>query len=240
MQAVPALRFHAVVVEFLVAGDAPNVGGHSILGFENLLCAESFIQDGPAAEQLRFQLGLGVRCLPEAVHPAQDAVLYIARHRRHGVRLVHHRQVEENAFAVFVHAANAVLNDDGNFVRKCGIVRLQVGNGQRKHMAVAVLMLQAFAGKRRASRRAAQQKSSRAHVRGSPDEVRDPLESEHRVINEERNRVNAMRRIRGTRRDKRSHRAGLGDAFFENLPVFRFLVIKQRVHIHRFVLLARA
>ena len=40
--------------------------------------------------------------------------------------------------------------------------------------------------------------------------------------------------------DERAHRAGFGDAFFENLAVLRFLVIKQRVHVDRFVELADA
>ena len=36
------------------------------------------------------------------------------------------------------------------------------------------------------------------------------------------------------------HRARFGDAFFENLPVLGFLVVEQRVHIDRFVILADA
>ena len=240
MQAVPTLRLGAVVVEFLVAGDAPHVRGHAIFGFENLLGAQCFVQDGAAAEQLGAQFGFAIRRLPEAVHPAKNAVLHLARHSRHGVRFVHHRQIIENAFAVSVHAANAVLNDDGNFVGKRGVVSLEVGNGKRQNVAVAVLVLQAFAGKRGASCRAAEQKPPCAQVRRSPDEVRDSLEAEHRVIDKERNRVDPVRGVGRTRSNERGHRACLGDAFFENLSVLRFLVIQQRVHIHGLVALAHA
>ena len=40
--------------------------------------------------------------------------------------------------------------------------------------------------------------------------------------------------------DERADRAGFGDAFFQNLPVLGFLVIKERVHIDRLVELAHA
>ena len=38
--------------------------------------------------------------------------------------------------------------------------------------------------------------------------------------------------------DERRHRPGFGDAFLENLPVLRFLVIEERIHVDRLVLLA--
>src|SRR5256884_2633933 len=38
----------------------------------------------------------------------------------------------------------------------------------------------------------------------------------------------------------RSHGAGFGDAFFQNLPLLRFLVVEQRVHVHGLVALADA
>ena len=81
-------------------------------------------------------------------------------HCGHRVRLVHHGDVVEDAFAVFVHAANAVLNDDGKFVGERRIVGAQVGNREREDVAVAVLVLQAFAGKRGAPGSAAEQESA--------------------------------------------------------------------------------
>ncbi len=112
--------------------------------------------------------------------------LLALRHLRHGKRLVGHGQVIENRFLIHVHALDAILNDDGNFISECRIVGQQVRNGQREHVAVAVLMLQAFAGQRGSSRRSADEESAAAHVRRSPDQIPDALEAEHRVINKER------------------------------------------------------
>jgi hypothetical protein len=44
-------------------------------------------------------------------------------------------------------------------------------------------------------------------------------------------------RIGGARGDERRHRSCLGNAFLEDLPVLRFLVVQQRVHVDRLVLL---
>ncbi len=107
-------------------------------------------------------------------------------------------------------------------------------------MAVTVLVLESFAGERGAPRRAAEQKAARAHVGRGPDKIRDALEAEHRVIDEERNRIDSVRRVGRARSDARSHRAGFGDAFFQNLAVLRFFVIKQRVYVHWLILLADA
>ena len=63
-------------------------------------------------------------------------------------------------------------------------------------MAVAVLVLQAFAGQRGAAGRAAQQEPAAAHVAGRPDQVADPLEAEHRVVDEERDHADAVAGMR--------------------------------------------
>ncbi len=100
---------------------------------------------------------------------------------------------------------------------------------------MAVLVLQALAVQRRASGRAAEHEAPRAHVAGGPDQVADALEAEHRVVDEERDRVDAVRRVRGAGRDERRHRAGLGDALLEDLAVLRFLVVEQLVAVDRVV-----
>src|SRR4051794_3810832 len=99
-------------------------------------------------------------------------------------------------------------------------------------MTVAVLMLQALACKRCTTRCATEQKATGAHVACSPDKVAYTLESEHRVVNEERDGVDPMRRISSSGCDKRGDRSGLGDAFFQDLSVFRFLVVEQGVAIY--------
>ena len=105
-------------------------------------------------------------------------------------------------------------------------------------MAVAVLMLEALARQRGPPGRPAEEEPARARIAGCPDEIPDPLEPEHRIEDEEGDRVHAVRRVRRTGRDERRHRSGFGDAFLENLAVRRFLVIKERVHVDRLVQLA--
>ena len=77
-----------------------------------------------------------------------------------------------------------------------------------------------------------------AHVGGGPDQIADALEAEHRVVDEERNHVDAVRGVGGAGGDERRHRAGLGDAFFEDLPVLRFAIVEHAVGIDRLVELA--
>ena len=67
-------------------------------------------------------------------------------------------------------------------------------------MAVAVLVLQAFARQRGAPGGAADQEPAAAHVGGGPDQVADALESEHRVVDEERDRIDPVIGIGGARR----------------------------------------
>ena len=77
-----------------------------------------------------------------------------------------------------------------------------------------------------------------ARIGARPDQIGDALEAEHRVVDEERNRVDAVRRVGRAGGDERRHRAGLGDPLFEDLAVLRLLVIEERVHVDRLVLLA--
>ena len=55
--------------------------------------------------------------------------------------------------------------------------------------AMAILVLQAFAVERGATRSASDQEALGPHVGRSPDQITDSLEAEHRVVNEERNHV---------------------------------------------------
>ena len=82
------------------------------------------------------------------------------------------------------------------------------------------------------------QKATGALIGRRPDQIADALEAEHRVINEKRDRVDPVVGIGSSRGDERTHGAGFGDAFLQNLPVLRLLVVEQGVHIHRLVELA--
>ena len=102
-------------------------------------------------------------------------------------------------------------------------------HGAGEHQAVAVLVLQAFAGERGAAGGAAHQEALAARIGEGPDHVADALESEHRVVGEERNRRHAVVRIGRACRGERGHRARFGDALFENLPVLLLAVVEQHV-----------
>src|SRR5579885_3600090 len=107
-------------------------------------------------------------------------------------------------------------------------------------MTVTVLMLQALAGQSRAARSAPDQKSTRSHVSSRPDQVANPLETEHGVINEEGDSIDAVGRVCSAGGDERAHRACFSNAFLQDLPVQRFLVVEQCVHVDRFVKLSDA
>src|SRR4029077_15992014 len=108
----------------------------------------------------------------------------------------------------------------------------------RDELAVAVLMLEALARERRAPGRAADQKAARLHVAAGPGEVADPLETEHRVIDIERNHLHAVRRVRRRGRDPRAIRAALVDAFLEDLALLVLAVERELVGVLRRVQLA--
>ena len=163
--------------------------------------------------------------------PSRDAL----RHRQHLVLLVHHGDVVEDALAVLVHPPDAVLDDHRDLERERRVVRDQVRHGQREQVAVAVLVLQPFTRQRRPAGGAAEQEPARARVGGGPHQVADALHAEHRVVDEERDRVDAVRGVGAARGDERGDRARLGDAFLEDLPFLRFLVVEQRVHVDRLV-----
>jgi hypothetical protein len=60
----------------------------------------------------------------------------------------------------------------------------------------------------------------RALVAGRPGEVAEALEAEHRVVDEERDHLHAVRAVGGRRGYPGSHGAGFGDAFLQDLAVF--------------------
>src|SRR6266566_4433630 len=83
----------------------PSVPSDARFCFENLLRPQHFVENRAAPKQLRAQLRLRVGRGPKAVHAAQNPFLHVARHGRHRVRLVHHRNVIKNILAVLVHPA---------------------------------------------------------------------------------------------------------------------------------------
>jgi hypothetical protein len=126
------------------------------------------------------------------VHAADDSLGTARRHLRLRVVLVEDRQVIEDVFLCGQHAAQPILNEDGHLIGVRGVVGATVRNRRGDHVAVAILVLQPFAVERRASGRAADQKSACPHVTSRPDQVADALEAEHGIEREERDHGHAV------------------------------------------------
>ena len=91
---------------------------------------------------------------------------------------------------------------------------------------MSVLVLQALTGQGSPPRGSPNQKASTAQVGGSPDEIANPLEAKHRVVNKERNSVNPVGGVGRTSGNKRGHGTRFSDTFFQNLSVGRFFIVK--------------
>ena len=154
------------------------------------------------------------------------------------VIFVHHGDVVENVFAVFVHAAHAVLNDHHDFVTEGRVVGHAARHGAGQHVAVAVLVLQAFAGKRGAAGGGAQQKAPCAGIRRCPDKIANALKAKHGIKDIKRQHRHAVGMVANARREPRRNRARFGDAVFDDLAVFGFFVIEQFVLVFGLVKLA--
>ena len=102
------------------------------------------------------------------------------------VVLVHHGDVVIHVFAVGIHAAQPVVDDDGQFVGIGRVIRDAIGDGGRQQVAVAVLVLQSLPGQGGPAGGAADEKAAGTHIAGRPGKVADPLESEHGVEDIER------------------------------------------------------
>src|SRR5689334_7698012 len=105
-------------------------------------------------------------------------------------------------------------------------------------MAVSVLMLQPLTIESGPSGCSAEEKTFRFVVSCCPDEIADALKTKHRIIEIKGNHVDSQIGVRGSGGNKRGHRTGFGNPFFEDLAVFGFVVIEQSLTIDRLVELA--
>ena len=165
--------------------------------------------------------------LPQQVHPAQNPLLRILRHRRMPVVLVHQGDVVEDVLLIDDHPAQPVLDDHSDLVAERRVVRAAVGYDREQQVAVPVLMLESFAVQRGTSCRAAEHESARALVGCGPHEIADPLVAEHRVVDVERHHLHVVGAVGSARRHERGDRAGLGDPLLEDLAVLVLLVEHQ-------------
>ena len=171
------------------------------------------------------------------VQTAQDALLAALGHRRHRVVLVVQRDVVEDVLAVDVHAPHAVTDHGRELVRECRIVDTHVRDRAEEQWRMSILVLQPLAVQRGASRGAAEHEAASARIAERPDEVADALVSEHRVVDVERDDRLAVGRVRGARGGEAAHRARLGDALLEDLPVDRLAIGQHHPRVDRLVAL---
>ena len=94
-------------------------------------------------------------------------------------------------------------------------------------------MLQPLASQSCSTGRAADQEPPGLQVSAGPDEITDALETEHRVVDIERNRWHVMVAVRGAGSQPGTKRPGLVDSFLKNLAFLVFAVIHQLVGILR-------
>ncbi len=141
---------------------------------------------------------------------------------------------------MFHHLAHTVIEDDRELAGKGRIVGATVRDGGGDQVAGAVLVLQPLATQGGTPCGRAQQETSRPLVGSGPDQVTDTLETEHRVVDVERQHAQAVDRIAGGRRHPGADGAGLADPFFEYLAVGSFAIAENRTDVLRLVALPDA
>ena len=171
-----------------------------------------------------------------AVDAAHDAVLDARGHGRLRVVLVVEREVIEAVFVgPAVHATDAVAHEHADLVRERRVVRPAVRDSHRGVQRLPVAVLQALSRQRRTAGGGAEQEALPALVAVGPDLVAHPLEPEHRIEDEERDQRIAPGGVRRGRGRERRHRAGLGDALFEELTGRRLAVRQHQRGVDRLV-----
>src|SRR5437016_6129632 len=236
VQEVPALALEGLAPQFAEARDGEDVGRHAIVVLENLRGGEAFAQNRARAKQCGADLAPATRL--QLIGPLENPRLHPGRHGRLRVVLVHHRDVIEDVLLLDIHAAHAVVDDDGELVGERRVIRDTVRHRGGDQLAVPVLVLQTFAGQRRASGRAAQQEAARLNIPRGPDEIPDSLEAEHRVENVERHHVDAVIAVGRAGGHPRAQRAGLVDAFLDHLALLVLAIGHEGLGVLRRVQLA--
>ena len=155
-----------------------------------------------------------------------------------GIILVQGRDVIKDIVLIDEHAVQARVDDHRQFVGVSRIVGYAIRDGRCQNMAMAVLVLQAFAIEGRAAGCAADQKAARPHVARGPGEIADALETEHRIVDVEGDHRHIRGRIGCARGDERSHRAGLVDALLKDLAFRILAVIHELIGVLRPIKLA--
>ena len=155
-----------------------------------------------------------------------------------GVVFIHQGDVVEHVFVVNIHAAQAIVYDNGYFILECRIVSYTVWNQVCLNVAVAVFMLQTFAIQCCTAGCTTQQETACMHIACCPCQVANALETEHRVVDVERNHGKVVVCVAGRSSNPVSHSTWFVNTFLQDLTVNRFFIEHQLVFILRGVLLA--
>ncbi len=105
-------------------------------------------------------------------------------------------------------------------------------------MAVAILVLQTFTIQCRTTSCRTKQEAACTTITSCPCKVTDTLETEHGVVDVERNHLYASHAVGSCGSEPASERASFVDAFFQNLTIFGFFVEHHLIRIHRLIELA--
>ena len=169
----------------------------------------------------------------EQVHAFANTFFSAFRHIGMRVVFILYSDVVIHVLPFLVHAAHAVLQDDGQLVGKSRVIGNTIGHHRRHDVTVAILMLQAFPVQCRSTGRSSNKESPRPHVAGCPGQVAHPLEAEHGIKNKERNHRHAGSGIARGCGNPGGHCTCLGNALLQNLTLLIFLVEHQLVGIDR-------
>src|SRR5690554_2297582 len=238
VQVVPALHVLTIAGQFVVAGNTPHIRGHAPVVFQHLSGGTHFVHDRTGAHQLnpRAFLALGFDRL-KLVHALDDAVFTVFRHGGLFVVFVLDGQVVEDVLVVFEHFLHAVANHHSHFVTVGRVVGLAVRNGVSQYVAVAVLVLQAFAVQCGTAGGAADQEATGLHVARGPGQVTHTLEAEHRVKHVERNQREVVGAVGSSSCHPGRHGTSFVNALLHDLAFLVFPVIHDLVAVLGHVLL---
>ena len=130
-----------------------------------------------------------------------------------GVVFIHQGDVVEHVFVVNIHAAQAVVYDNCYFILECRIVSYTVWNQVCLNVAVAVFVLQTFAIQCCTAGSTTQQETACMHIACCPCQVANALETEHRVVDVERNHGKVVVCVAGRSSNPVSHGAWFVNTF---------------------------
>ena len=235
MQAVETFCFDGIAVQQVEGRARPNICFYTEVGFQQFGTGDDFLQDGTGTHQLDFLVAFATGF--QQVHTFQDVLFYAFRHVRMSVVFIHQGDVVEHVFVVNIHAAQAIVYDNSYFILECRIVSYTVWDQVCLNVAVTVFMLQTFTVQCCTAGCTTQQEATCMHIACCPCQVANALETEHRVVDVERNHRKVVVGVAGCSRDPVSHCAWLVNTFLQDLTVNRFFVEHQLVFILRGVLL---